>query len=73
MGEARRRFLRLTKRPESLIPLAFKFGRREAVRRIDVLVAAPSLGGGEVGVTHLLLMVGFKPLALPLVLSQHLV
>jgi hypothetical protein len=38
-----------------------------------VFVAVPGLGGGEAGVTHLLLMVGFKPLALPLVLSEHLV
>ena len=73
MGEALRRFLSLTKSPESIIPLAFEFGRRKTVRWIDVFVAAPGQGGGKAGVTHLLLMVGFQSLALPLVLSQHLV
>ena len=63
MGETLRRLRRLTQRPEPVIPLAFEFGRRQTVRRIDVLVAAPGLGGGKAGVTHLLLMVGFKPLA----------
>ena len=72
MGEALRRFLSLTKSPESVIPLAFEFGRRKTVRRIDVFVAAPSQGGSKAGVTHLLLMVGFKPLALPLVLVLFL-
>src|SRR6266567_6301683 len=73
MGEALRRLLSLTKSPESVIPLAFEFGRRETVLRIDVLVAAPGQGGGKAGLTHLLLMVDFQPLALTLALSQHLV
>jgi len=73
MGEALRRFLSLTKSPESVIPLAFEFGRRKTVRRIDVFVAAPGQGGGKAGVTHLLLLVGFQSLALPLALRQHLV
>ena len=47
--------------------------RREAIRRIDLLIAAPGQGSGKAGVTHLLLMVGFQPLAFPLALSQHLV
>jgi hypothetical protein len=73
MGEALRRFLRLTKSPESVIPLAFECGRRKTVRRIDVFVAAPGQGGSKAGVTPLLLLVGFQSLALPLALSQHLV
>src|SRR5215467_11117347 len=73
MGETLRRLLRLTQRAELIIPLAFEFGRRETVCRIDVLVAAPGQGGGEAGVTHLLLLGGFKPLALQLALSQHFV
>ena len=73
MGEALRRFLSLTKSPESVIPLACEFGRCKTVRRIDVFVAAPGQGGGKAGVTHLLLLGGFQSLALPLALRQHLV
>src|SRR6266568_3490624 len=73
MGEALCRLLSLPQRAESGIPLALECGRREAVGRIDVLVAATSQGGGEAGVTDLLLMVGCKPLALTLTLRQHLV
>ena len=47
--------------------------RREAIRRIDLLIAAPGQGRGKAGVTHLLLMVGFKPLAFSLALSQYIV
>ena len=47
MGEALRRLLGLTQGPEPVIPLAFEFGRRQTVGRIDVLVAAPGQGGGK--------------------------
>src|SRR6266446_4031947 len=73
MGEALCRLLSLPQSSESVIPLALEFSRREAVGRVDLLVAAPGQGDGEAGVTDLLLMVGFKPLALTLTLRQHLV
>ena len=47
--------------------------RRQTVVRIDVLVAASGQGGVIAGLTHLLLMVGLKTLALLLALGEHLV
>jgi hypothetical protein len=73
MGEALCRLLSLTKSPQSGIPLAFEFGRRKTVLRIDMLVAASGQSGGKAGLTHLLLMVDFQPLALTLALRQYLV
>jgi hypothetical protein len=73
MGAALRRLLSLTKRSESVIPLAFACGRREALRRINLLIAAPGQGSGKAGATHLLLLGGCKPLAFPLALRQHIV
>src|SRR5215510_5937973 len=73
MGEALCRLLSLTQSAQSVIPRALEFGRREAVGRVDVFVAAPGQGGGEAGLTDLLLMVSFKPLALTLTLCQHLI
>jgi hypothetical protein len=68
MGNALCRLLSLPPRSESGIPRALAVGRRAALGWVDVLIAAPGQGGGEAGVTDLLLLGGCKPLALPLTL-----
>ena len=73
MRKAFRGLLGLTEGPQCVLPRAFEFGRRQPVVRIDMLGAAPGQGGVIAGLTHLLLMVGFKTLALPLALGEHLV
>src|SRR5712691_2299306 len=73
MGEAFRRLFSLAEGPECVIPRALEFGRREAVVRVDLLVAASGQGGVEAGLTHMLLRVCCKPLALTLALRQHLI
>src|SRR5215510_5633101 len=73
LGKALRRLLSLPEGAEFVIPRAFEFGGCQTVGWIDLLIAAPGQGGAEARLTHLLLMVRLKTLALPLALRHDLV
>jgi hypothetical protein len=73
VSETSRGFLSLAQGAKFLVPVAFEFGCREAVLRVDVFVAASGQIGAEARLRDVLMVIAFETLMISVVLSQHLV